>query len=179
MHIFVKTLTGRKVDVSVEANGSTLDIYNSIEKSTGVPVSEQNLLFNNKSIDKCGNISEYGISDNDLVYLVIALEGGAKGKKKKKDVKKNKKKHKKTKVKLAILKYYKIEGGKAIALKQNCKFCPAGTFIADHEDRLYCGRCHQTYEKTEITKKVPQKKEVAKVDKTEEEAKGGKKKGKK
>ena len=84
MHIFVKTLTGRKVDVSLEANSTTLDLYNSIEKTTGIAVSEQNLLFNNKSIDLSGNISEYGISDNDSVYLIISLDGGANGKKKKK-----------------------------------------------------------------------------------------------
>lgn len=178
MHIFVKTLTGKKVHLNVESAVSNLDLYNLVEKSTGISVAEQTLLFNRKSISVEGKFAELGLVEDSEVHLVISLEGGAKGKKKKKDVKKNKKKHKKRKVKLPVLKFYKIEGGKAIALKQNCKFCPAGTFIADHEDRLYCGRCHQTYEKTEITKK--EKKVVAaKVEAPVVEEKGGKGKKKK
>jgi small subunit ribosomal protein S27Ae len=177
MHIFVQTLTGKKVDISLETSSSTLDLYNSVEKTTGIPVSELTLLFNKKSIELNGSIADLGMSDNDLVHLVISLEGGAKGKKKKKDVKKNKKPHKKRKVKLPILKFYKIEGAKAVCLRQHCKFCPAGTLLADHGDRLYCGRCHQTYEKAEITKKAPKQKEVAKVDAPVAEEKG--KKGKK
>ena len=46
-----------------------------------------------------------------------------------------------------------------------CKVCPAGTFIAEHPDRLYCGRCHTAYTKTVDAKKG------GKAD-----AKGGKKK---
>ena len=177
MHIFVQTLTGKKVDITLEASSSSLDLYNSVEKTTGIPVSELTLLFNKKSIELTGSISDLGISDNDLVHMVISLEGGAKGKKKKKDVKKNKKKHKKRKVKLPILKFYKIEGNRAVCLRQYCKFCPAGTLLADHGDRLYCGRCHQTYEKAEITKKAPKQKEVAKVEApVEEKGKKGKKK---
>jgi small subunit ribosomal protein S27Ae len=87
------------------------------------------------------------------MYLVVELEGGAKGKKKKKDVKKGKKKHKKRKVKLAILKYYKVEDGKIVRLRQLCKYCPPGTFIAEHPDRLYCGRCHTAYMKVGEAKK--------------------------
>ncbi len=70
-----------------------------------------------------------------------------KEKKKKKEVKKTKKKHVHKKVKLAILKYYKVEGDKVIRLKQMCKVCPPGTFLAEHADRLYCGRCRTAYTK--------------------------------
>ena len=56
-------------------------------------------------------------------------------------VKKTKKKHHKKKEKLQILKYYKVEGDKVVRLKQMCKVCLPGTFIAEHADRLYCGRC--------------------------------------
>ena len=103
----------------------------------GIPSEEQKLLLNGKLLT-----AESKIEDNSTLALVVALEGGAKGKKKKKDTKKGKKKHHKKKVKLAVLNYYKVEDDKVVRLKQMCKVCPPGTFIAEHEDRLYCGRCH-------------------------------------
>jgi small subunit ribosomal protein S27Ae len=118
-----------------------------VENVMGVPTCEQKLICGGKLLS-VGSFSENSIEDNASIYLVIALEGGAKGKKKKKDIKKGKKSHKKKKVKLAILKYYKVEDGKVVRLRQTCKVCPPGTFIAEHADRLYCGRCHTAYQKT-------------------------------
>jgi small subunit ribosomal protein S27Ae len=145
MHILVRTLTGKSCELNVEKNASIDNIYSQVERVMGVPTEEQNLIFNGKSLEKL--ILDYEMGDEENVYLVIKLSGGAKGKKKKKDVKKGKKSHKKRKVKLAILKYYRVEDGKVIRLKQMCKVCPAGTFIAEHADRLYCGRCHAGYAK--------------------------------
>ena len=108
----------------------------------GIPSEEQKLLLNGKLLT-----AESKIEENSTLALVVALEGGAKGKKKKKDTKKGKKKHQKKKVKLAVLNYYKVEDDKVVRLKQMCKVCPPGTFIAEHEDRLYCGRCHTVYTK--------------------------------
>ena len=108
----------------------------------GIPSEEQKLLLNGKLLT-----AESKIEDNSTLALVVALEGGAKGKKKKKDTKKGKKKHHKKKVKLAVLNYYKVEDDKVVRLKQMCKGCPPGTFIAEHEERLYCGRCHTVYTK--------------------------------
>ena len=39
-------------------------------------------------------------------------------------------------------KYYKIEGDKIVRNKKICPKC--GSFLADHKDRLYCGKCHFT-----------------------------------
>merc|ERR1712216_512016 len=72
------------------------------------------------------------------------------GKKRKKKVytkpKKIKSKHKK--VKLAVLKYYKVDQstGKVTRLRKECpQECGAGTFMAMHFNRHYCGKCHLTY----------------------------------
>lgn len=37
--------------------------------------------------------------------------------------------------------YYDSSGAK---LKKFCPRCGAGTFLADHKTRLYCGKCHYT-----------------------------------
>ena len=161
MYILVQSITGACCEIT---NANTLfEIQSQIETQMGVPSSEQKLLLNGKLLT-----SESPIEDNSTISLVVALEGGAKGKKKKKDTKKGKKKHHKKKVKLAVLNYYKVEDDKVVRLKQMCKVCPPGTFIAEHEDRLYCGRCHTVYTKVADEKKG-------------KEAKGGKggKKGKK
>jgi len=147
MHIFVKTLTGVSNAVQTDEQMSIEGLKSQIATLMGVPSEEQKLIFNGKKLEEGKLILDYQIEDSSDVYLVVQLEGGAKGKKKKKDTKKGKKKHKKRKVKLAILKYYKVEGGKVVRLRQMCKVCPPGTFIAEHSDRLYCGRCHTAYQK--------------------------------
>lgn len=37
--------------------------------------------------------------------------------------------------------YYKVEGGKITRLKKHCPKCGPGVFMAEHEDRVSCGRC--------------------------------------
>ena len=140
MHILVQSITGATCEIT---DAQTLsEIQSQIESQMGIPSEEQKLLLNGKLLT-----AESKIEDNSTLALVVALEGGAKGKKKKKDTKKGKKKHHKKKVKLAVLNYYKVEDAKVVRLKQMCKVCPPGTFIAEHEDRLYCGRCHTVYTK--------------------------------
>ena len=58
-------------------------------------------------------------------------------------------KKKKAKNKKPSKKYtkYKIEGGK-IARAKNCPKCGEGVFLAEHKDRLYCGKCHYLEIKT-------------------------------
>ena len=62
-----------------------------------------------------------------------------------------------------------------------CDVCPPGTFLADHEDRLYCGRCRTAYtkegakDKKQAPKKKEKKAEKPKVEETKEAPKKGKK----
>ena len=140
MHILVQSITGASCEIT---DAQTLsEIQSQIESQMGIPSEEQKLLLNGKLLT-----SESKIEDNSTISLVVALEGGAKGKKKKKDTEKGKKNQHNKKVKLAVLNYYKVEDDKVVRLKQMCKVCPPGTFIAEHEDRLYCGRCHTVYTK--------------------------------
>ena len=40
--------------------------------------------------------------------------------------------------------YYKAEGKEVKRLKKVCTRCGDGTFMADHKDRWYCGKCGMT-----------------------------------
>ena len=167
MYILIETITGQ----STTCNEDSIEgIMNHIESTMGIPQDEQTLLFNGKKLEMGKSLNEFSLVDNSKINLIISLKGGAKGKKKKKETKKTKKKHVHKKVKLAILKYYKIEGDKVIRLKQMCKVCPPGTFLAEHADRLYCGRCRTAY-----TKVVDNKGKGGKGEKGGKKDKGKKK----
>jgi len=128
MHILVHTLTGKKCDLNLETTSKISCINSEIESQMGIPVESQKLLSKGKKLESTMLISDVSCSDELNVYLVVDLEGGAKGKKKKKVVKKNKKPHKHRKNKLAILSYYKVEGDKVVRLRSQCKLCPPGNF---------------------------------------------------
>ena len=170
MDIQVNTISGRKE--TIFAN-SLNELQLGIENIMGIKIEEQKILCN-------GELA----SDSNLtnsVQLIISLEGGAKGKKKKQATKKVKKKHVHKKEKLRILQYYKVDGEKVARLRRMCEVCPPGTFLAEHDDRLYCGRCRSTYtklvdkEKQKAQKKKQPKQEKPKVEETKEAPKKGKK----
>merc|ERR1712032_1079870 len=105
MHIFVKTLTGKSLELDVEPSSQIFEINNQIESLIGVPSEEQILINNGKNLS--GSLIDCGLEEESQIYMVVDIEGGKKKKKKKKGQKKKKKKKKK-KVKLAVLKYYKV-----------------------------------------------------------------------
>jgi small subunit ribosomal protein S27Ae len=45
---------------------------------------------------------------------------------------------------LEIWKYYEVKDGSLRRKKANCPRCGPGTFLSEHKDRLYCGRCGYT-----------------------------------
>lgn len=82
------------------------------------------------------------------LYVNLDLLGAGKKRKKKQYSTPKKIKHKKKKVKLAVLKYYKVDANDKVSrLRKECpsKSCGAGVFMAKHSDRTYCGRCGMTY----------------------------------
>lgn len=143
MHIQVKTLTGKTEEFNLSSN-SVENLINQIEDCFGVPAEEQKLILNGKRLSANDVLVE---EKEACVYLVVDIEGGKK--KKKKKAKKPKRQHKKKKVNLAVLKYFKVEGGKVVRLRQRSE---VGTFMAEHADRYYCGKSHITFKKREDTK---------------------------
>merc|ERR1719506_3385317 len=76
------------------------------------------------------------------------LLGGAKKRKKKTYTKPKKIKHKRKKVKLAVLKFYKVDANEKVQrLRKECpaELCGPGVFMAMHFNRHYCGKCGLTY----------------------------------
>ncbi|KAI9485727.1 MAG: ribosomal protein S27a-domain-containing protein [Benjaminiella poitrasii] len=147
MQVFVKSLQGNTLAFDVAANSSVAAVKSMIQEREGLPVDAQLLSFAGKPLVD-GELAAYGIGNNNTLNLNAELLGGGKKRKKKTYTTPKKIKHKRTKVKMAILKYYKVdESGKITRLRRECPnaTCGAGVFMAKHSDRQYCGKCHLTY----------------------------------
>merc|ERR1712137_834926 len=107
MQIFVKGLTGTHT-VELEGTACVDLLRQRIEELEGVPCEEQRLISATTLLADGRTLSESGIEELSVVELSLALEGGRK-KKKKTYTKPKKVKHTHKKVKLAVLKYYKVD----------------------------------------------------------------------
>ena len=53
----------------------------------------------------------------------------------------------------SVYKFYKIDGDKVTRSKKDCPRCGKGVFMAEHKDRLSCGKCGFTeFSKKDNTK---------------------------
>ncbi|CAE8610721.1 unnamed protein product [Polarella glacialis] len=148
MRLFVRDLAGRTLSVEVTPEADVAAVQQQLSADLGVPAAEQRLIFGGRSLANSDQLAAVGVEDESTLFLSLGLQGGGKKRKKKTYTKPKKIKHKRKKVKLAVLKFYKVDSNdKVTRLRRECphEVCGPGVFMAMHFNRYYCGKCHLTY----------------------------------
>ncbi|EOA36717.1 hypothetical protein CARUB_v10012350mg [Capsella rubella] len=73
MHVFIKTLTGKRIALEVENCDTIESIKAKIQDREGTPVSVQRLIFMGKQLEDGLTVADYSILNDSILHLVLRL----------------------------------------------------------------------------------------------------------
>lgn len=143
MQIFVKTLSGNTITLSVDEHDTFSDVKQLIQCREQIPASALRLLHSGKQMANGICLSDAGVVSESTLHMTLCLLGGAKKRKKKVYTSAKKNKHKNKKVKLKFLKYFNVsDKGKVERLREECKHPDCGPGLLDFFFHQYLLHSH-------------------------------------
>ncbi|CAK70438.1 unnamed protein product (macronuclear) [Paramecium tetraurelia] len=73
MQIFIKTLTGRLINLDVESTDSVESLKKQIQDKEGIPPNQQRLIFSGHQLEDEKTLLEYNVENESTIHLVLRL----------------------------------------------------------------------------------------------------------
>lgn len=76
MQIYVKTLTGRRLQFDIEPTDSLSILRDKVMESEGIDASQIRMIHNGSQLNFTHTFNKTKINGGDTIHLVLALRGG-------------------------------------------------------------------------------------------------------
>ena len=73
--IYVKTLTGKTILISIDLTDSVASIKKKIYDQEGIPIDQQRIIFAGKQLEDDKTLKSYNIQKKSTLHLILRLRG--------------------------------------------------------------------------------------------------------